>query len=257
MPFGTDNLNYGEGFGGSSEGFGSSIYDEYMGDTIVSTDVEVSDYLYTYDPLKEQNLLADYMSGLTDLGDKTEDVRTKAIAERKALSKSIKGGLTSGTMESMEEEGMAAASRAQAGLYRAQGSAKRGLGEAIGSLREQYESDMASSVEAYNTAVGGDGATVSEVALADSASITDKKEAYMSHFNVGENGTAYHAIKPHAPSGDSAISDAGYSVVTSGDDEGDTWFSTNNGKWYSYDDDPGDWNRESWYDKGPPPASWY
>ena len=164
MPFGTENLQYQYGtglgdddFGASGggysnlvegdEGFGSqyggSIYDEYYAETFMSDTVDVQDYLYTYDPLKEQNLLADYMSGLTDLGDKTESVRAKAIEERKALSKSIKGGLTSGTMESMEKEGMEAASKAQSALYRGQESSRRALGENIGSLREAYESDIA------------------------------------------------------------------------------------------------------------------
>lgn len=258
MPFGTDNLNYGEGFGDDAfgsggagytgleegdEGYGSqyggSIYDEYMGDTIISTDVEVSDYLYTYDPLKEQNLLADYMSGLTDLGDKTEGVRTKAIAERKALSKSIKGGLTSGTMESMEKEGMAAASRAQAGLYRAQGSAKRGLGEAIGSLRQEYESDIASSVEAYNAAVGGDGATQNEIdaeVAADGVTEANIRAAggdielarYQTAFGLDwdGDGTERH----------------GYGTQSAGHnndwgEHGDTWYKTNTKQPYHYYDE--------------------
>ena len=76
MPFGTDNLQYGSGFTDDEFGFGGAgytgldteslyggtIYDEYMGDAYVSDQVEISDYLYEYDPLKEQNLLADYMA---------------------------------------------------------------------------------------------------------------------------------------------------------------------------------------------------
>lgn len=170
MPFGTDNLQYGNDLGGSTTDWTStgegSVYDEYVGDSYISADLDVADYLYTYDPLKEQNLLADYMSGLADLGDKTEGVRTKAIAERKALSKSIRGGLTSGTMESMEEKGMEDASKAQAGLYRNQASAKRGLGENIGSLREAYEADVAQGVESYNSEVQS-GTTVNEQLLLD------------------------------------------------------------------------------------------
>ena len=162
MAFEVNDLQYGQGLEGTYEGFGSSIYDEYMGDALYSDQVDIKDYLYTYDPLKEQNLLADYMSGLVDFGDKKEEVRDQAISERKALSKSIRGGLTSGTMEAMEKEGTEAASRATSSLYRDQASTKRQLGEDIGSLREAYESDIAGSVEAYNEAVGGTGLTIGE-----------------------------------------------------------------------------------------------
>ena len=239
MPFGTDNLNYGEDLGGTSGEFGSSIYDEYMGDTIISTDVEVSDYLYTYDPLKEQNLLADYMSGLTDLGDKTEGVRTKAIAERKALSKSIRGGLSSGSMVDMEEKGMDNASRAQAGLYRAQASAKRGLGEDIGSLREAYEGDIASSVEAYNTAVGGDGATQNEIdAEVASDGVTEENIAaaggdielarYQHAFGLDWDGDG---TEKHGYGTQSAGHNNSYGV------DGDTWYKTDTKKPYHYYDE--------------------
>jgi len=249
MAFGTDNLQYGEDLGGTAEGFGSTIYDEYMGDTILNADVETADYLYEYDPLKEQNLLADYMSGLTDMGDKTEGVRTKAISERKALSKSIRGGLNSGSMESIAGQQKDDASRAQASLYRSQASSKRALGENIGSLRESYEGDIASSVEAYNTAVGGDGATVSQTGGYSTATTAERQAAYESHYSAAGNSSP-NWVKNYEPSGDKAGND-GWNT------EGDTWFDTSTGNWWKYEDDSGDWNTESWHAKGAPPASWY
>tara|TARA_R110002096_G_C14602388_1_gene722787 strand:- start:690 stop:1448 length:759 start_codon:yes stop_codon:yes gene_type:complete len=232
MPFGTDNLDYGAGLGDDDFGSGgSSIYDEYMGDAYTSDDLEVSDYLYEYDPLKEQNLLADYMSGLTDLGDKTEGVRTKAIAERKALSKSIRGGLSSGSMEDAASKQKDDASRAQSSLYRGQASSKRALGENIGSLREAYEGDIASGVEEYNANVG-EGQTAEDSASIDSA--------YQTFYGVGSDGSSTNAIQNSgAPSGDYAIqnaSDPSYPGSGSDNDD-DTWLNKSTGIWYEYKDD--------------------
>ena len=49
MPFGTGNLQYGEGLGNEEDEFGaggSSIYDEYMQDTYISDKLDAEDYLY-------------------------------------------------------------------------------------------------------------------------------------------------------------------------------------------------------------------
>ena len=233
MSFGTENLQYGTDFGGTTTDWMStgegSVYDEYMQDAYVSEDVEVGDYLYEYDPLKEQNLLADYMAGLTDLGDKKEDVRTKAIAERKALSKSIRGGLTSGTMETMEREGEEAASRATAGLYRGQASAQRQLGEDIGSLREAYEADIAQGVLDYNEAVGG-GLTVGETEEAEAKGDL-AFETYIEKHSLQEGTTEAHGYGPHG---------AGHGNAWG--TNGDTWFDTRNNTTYVYYDEG--W----WYD---------
>lgn len=229
MAFGTDNLQYGTGFGGTSSEFGSSIYNEYIGDSYVSEDVDVQDYLYEYDPLKEQNLLADYMSGLVDMGDKTEGVRKKAIAERKALSKSISGGLTTGTMVEAEQDSIDAASRAQADIYRGQASAKRKLGESIGSVREAYEADIAEGVEAYNAAIGGDGITVSENTPA--GIVTN----YAENYGVNDpGGSKVHAIVDGNPSGDYAIRNSGVYGDVGDDDHNDTWLNSSTGNWYKY-----------------------
>ena len=223
MAFGTSNLQYGAGYGDDEFGiggegyssltegdagfgsqFGGSIYDEYYSDAIVSDAVDVKDYIYTYDPLKEQNLLADYMSSLVDMGDKTEQVRQKAISERKALSKGIRGGLTTGTMMEMEEEAMDAASRAQAGLYRTQASKKRTLGEDIGALREAYEGDMADAILDYNEKVGGSGATYGEMKLPDGSLYPGSHHEYNYRnkygLDVTESGADYtnpdHVVNP-------------------------------------------------------------
>jgi len=229
MAFGTDDLQYGTDLGGSASEFGGSVYDEYLGDTIVSDEVDAKDYLYTYDPLKEQNLLADYMSGLVDMGDKTEGIRQKAIAERKALSRGIRGGLTSGTMMDMEEESMNAASRAQGVVYRDQASAKRQLGEQIGSVREAYESDIAQGVLDYNAAVGTDGVTVSE--NTPEGIITN----YANYYGVNDpEGGSDNAIVAGNPSGDYAIRNSNLYGVSSGDDHNDTWLNSETGNWYKY-----------------------
>lgn len=246
MAFGTDDLQYGTGFGGTSEDFGSSIYSQYLGDTIASDEVDAADYLYTYDPLKEQNLLADYMSGLVDMGDKTEGIRQKAIAERKALSRGIRGGLTSGTMMDMEEESMDAASRAQGSVYRDQASAKRQLGEQIGSVREAYESDIAQGVLDYNQAVGEDGMTLSEVE-GTSSIVT----SYANSYGVNDPaGSKTHAIVDGNPSGDYAIKNSGVYGSVGDDDDGDTWLNKRSGSWYKYEDPYGAFGTGDWESKG-------
>jgi hypothetical protein len=228
MAFGVDDLQYGTGLGNQEDQFGiggTAIYDEYMGDAYVSDEVDVEDYLYKYDPLKEQNLLADYMSGLVDMGDKTEAIRDKAIAERKALSKSIGGGLTTGTMVEMEEEGMEAASKAQAGLYRGQASAKRQLGEQIGSLREAYESDIAQGVLDYNEAVGSDelGTIGGEAELIQEGYGDVELAKYIRRWNLEDSGP--HGTDEH-----------GYGTGPPGTNNqwgsnGDTWYKKQPSDW--------------------------
>ena len=249
MPFGTGNLQYGEGLGNEEDEFGaggSSIYDEYMQDTYISDKLDAKDYLYEYDPLKEQNLLAGYMSGLTDLGDKKEEVRTKAIAERKALSKSIRGGLTSGTMETMEQEGEEAASRATAGLYRGQFGAKRQLGEDIGSLREAYEGDIAQSVEDYNLAVG-EGTTHAEAAEAlEAEGLTEdminaangdvELARYQKAFGLSASGSGTEAH---------GFGSGSRGTNNSWGTHGDTWYQTNTKQGHHYYDE-GFWYDGHW-----------
>lgn len=250
MALGTDNLQYGEGFGGTSQDFGSSIYDQYRGEAIASSKVDVDDYLYTYDPLKEQNLLAEYMSSLVDMGDKTDAVRTKAIEERKALSKSVSGGLSTGTMVDTDEQNIEDAKDAVSGIYRDQFSSKRRLGEDIGSLREAYEADLAESVLDYNEQVGGDGSTYSEL---EQFPIENVITDYADNYNVSDpKGSKKHAIAKGNPSGDYAISNStSPDYKTSGDDNHkDTWLNKSTGAWYKYSDPKGFWGTGEWKHKG-------
>jgi hypothetical protein len=241
MAFGTSNIQYGTGYSsdefgtGTSSydseytGLGSSIYDEYYGKAIISSEVDVGEYLYEYDPLKEQNLMADYMAGLAGFEDKSEQVRSKAISERKALSRGIKGSLYTGTMKDVDEAGIEGASRAQAGLYREQFKAQRDLGEGIGDLRAAYESDMAQSVADYNAAVGGDGLTYEE--NTPSGIISN----YAEHYGVNDpKGSKVHAIVSGTPSGDYAIRNSGVYGDVGDDDHGDTWLDSSTGNWYKY-----------------------
>ena len=240
MSFGTSNLQYGDDLGGTASDFGTTIYDEYLGDSIVSDEVNVGDYLWDYDPLKEQNLLADYMDGLVDFGDKKEDVRTKAIAERKALSKSIKGGLSSGSMQAADEAGRDSASKATASLYRSQAKAHRDLGDSIGGLRAAYEGDIAESVELYNAEIET-GLTVDETAAATASGDLGLQQYIEKH------GLQDGTTEAHGYGADDASTGNFWGT------NGDTWFDTRNNTTYVYYDegllDNGKWIKGTYEDR--------